>query len=171
MLRSNLRQRRQGWAAVYYVPKEFQKVVGKREIVRGLGTRDLREAAKRKHAVLAEIAKEIAQLDDLTSEALEVAKVFDGSGDGILERAMQIEDRQGEAAAVRYYKTATRQLLPVSVALDMWMAEADGITDGTKLKYRGHVQAFVEWSSDVDVNKCSPSAPMGADGEHVPEIF
>lgn len=42
--KKNLRQRKGGgWAVVYYVPHELRKIVGKREIVRGLGTGPVRK--------------------------------------------------------------------------------------------------------------------------------
>ena len=157
-----LRQRRgKGWAAVVYVPASIQRKAGKREIVRGLGTRDLKEANKRKWPVIAEIQQYLARLQnpksELMEEAVRIAEDFDLENeqleDGISEAAHRIEARYGEGIAADYYKTATRQRLRASIALQMWMEEADGITEGTKVKYRGHVEAFIEWSNDADVNK------------------
>jgi len=156
------RRRGGGWAAVVYVPTSLQqKLKGKKEIVRGLGTRNLKEANELKWAVLAEIQQYIAKLQnpkaELMAEATRIAEDFDPDNepleDGISEAAHRIESRYGEDFAVDYYKTATRQRLPVSIALQMWMKEADGITEGTKVKYKGHVEAFIEWSNDADVNK------------------
>lgn len=52
----NLRRRKGGGiAAVYYVPEALREIVGQREIVRGLGTKDPQQAMRRKHAKLLEI--------------------------------------------------------------------------------------------------------------------
>jgi site-specific recombinase XerD len=61
MDRSNLKQRKLGWYARLGVPPELQSVIGKTEIVRTLKTRDLREANRRKHAVLAAMQEELSQ--------------------------------------------------------------------------------------------------------------
>ncbi|WP_353394554.1 DUF6538 domain-containing protein [Ruegeria sp. HU-ET01832] len=50
------------WYAVRVaVPIEYQDIVGKREIVRGLGTQDLAEALKRRPRVLEEIIEAITE--------------------------------------------------------------------------------------------------------------
>ena len=90
-------------------------------------------------------------------EAALIAEDFDPDDEmldeGILEAVHHIEDRYGEEFAVQYYKTATRRRLPVSTALDLWMKEAGGITEGSKLKYNGHLRSFIEWSDDVNIGK------------------
>ena len=59
-IKKNLRKRvGGGWAVVFYVPHHLRKLIGKREIVRGLGTTDLKEANRRKTAKLAEIYQEV----------------------------------------------------------------------------------------------------------------
>ena len=153
----NLRLRRKGYAAVVYVPTHLRDKVGKREIVRGPGTRDLREANARKLRVIAEIHLELAKLNDPLEDARNISKEWTGDEtgfeDGVYDLAEKVELRHGRDAAVRFYKVATRQAMPVSMALERWMEEADGITEGTKLKYRGHVQSFIIWSGDIDANK------------------
>ncbi|WP_167730326.1 DUF6538 domain-containing protein [Terasakiella sp. SH-1] len=58
--KKNLRQRPGGgWAVVFYVPQEFRKLVGKREIVRGLNTKDFKVANSRKNKVLLAIGREV----------------------------------------------------------------------------------------------------------------
>jgi integrase len=52
---SNLKRRHQTWFARVAVPRSLRAVVGRAEILRSLKTRDLREANRRKHRVLAEI--------------------------------------------------------------------------------------------------------------------
>lgn len=59
---TNLKRRKNIWFARALVPKSLQPVVGKSEVLRTLGTGDLREANQRKHAVLDAIYKEWAAL-------------------------------------------------------------------------------------------------------------
>lgn len=75
--RTNLLQRKQGWYARYFVPKLQQPLVGRREVVRTLGTRDKLEAHRRLPAALAEIQREMdrqaqdpAQTDYRSPEAV-----------------------------------------------------------------------------------------------------
>jgi len=148
----NLRKRRGGgWFAVIYVPAHLQKIVGKREIVRGLGTANLQEANRSKLTVIAAIQNELGRLAnpkaEIAIEARGIAETFDpddeGLDDAILANAHAIEMRHGEKTAVNYYKVATRQRLATSTALEMWMDEADGITEGTKVKDREFIEATV----------------------------
>ncbi|WP_253285923.1 MULTISPECIES: DUF6538 domain-containing protein [unclassified Ruegeria] len=53
--------RGKGYALRVAVPTEYQDIVGKREIVRGLGTQDLAEALKRRPRVLEEILEAITE--------------------------------------------------------------------------------------------------------------
>ena len=60
-LKRNLRRRSNGWwYAVFYVPAGLQDAVGRREIVRALGTKDLHDANARKREVLDEIERSLA---------------------------------------------------------------------------------------------------------------
>jgi hypothetical protein len=52
---SNLKRRHQTWYARVAVPRSLRATVGRAEILQSLKTRDLREANRRKHRVLAEI--------------------------------------------------------------------------------------------------------------------
>lgn len=54
-------KRGKGYAVRFSVPTEFQGIVGKKEIIRGLGTQDLGEAIGRRDEVLAEIRETIRQ--------------------------------------------------------------------------------------------------------------
>ena len=58
---SNLKRRHQTWFARVAVPRNLQSLIGKTEVLRSLKTRDLREANRRKHRVLAEINAWISQ--------------------------------------------------------------------------------------------------------------
>jgi integrase len=55
----HLKRRRQGWYARLVVPEPLRAKLGRREWVQSLGTRDLMEANRRKHAVLADLQRRI----------------------------------------------------------------------------------------------------------------
>ncbi len=150
---TNLRRRGKSWSVVYWVPKHLQETVGKREIVRGLGTRSLEEANRLKHKVLAEIAAEL-YLTDVDGAALERARKYDGSDDADLANrayAEEIEKSRGEDAAVRFFKIATHQILPTSLAADAWLDEMSELGEHSEKLYRGHINDFVEFANDPAV--------------------
>lgn len=62
MDKTNLKQRHQTWYARLTVPPSLRAAVGKSEIVRSLKTRDLREANRLKHRVLADLQSELARI-------------------------------------------------------------------------------------------------------------
>jgi integrase len=77
----HLKQRGRTWYARLTVPLKLQSVLGKTDIVRSLKTRDLREANRKKHAVLAELQRELTQAElstmlpkDSAGYIIEVAK-------------------------------------------------------------------------------------------------
>jgi hypothetical protein len=61
---SSLKLRGRTWFARLNVPKELQAALGRKEFLRTLKTRDLKEANKRKHAVLAELHRELTRLTE-----------------------------------------------------------------------------------------------------------
>lgn len=54
-------KRGKGYAVRVAVPNEYQAIIGKKEIVRGLGTQDLAEALVRRKEVLQEILASIGE--------------------------------------------------------------------------------------------------------------
>jgi len=52
-------KRGRGYAVRFSFPQEYQSIIGKKEIVRGLGTQDLGEAISKRDEVLAEITDAI----------------------------------------------------------------------------------------------------------------
>lgn len=60
MTTSHLKRKRQGWYARLVVPPQLRAAVGKRELLRTLNTRDIAEANRRKHAILAEMQRELS---------------------------------------------------------------------------------------------------------------
>ena len=57
----NLKQRGLSWYARLRVPPSLQEAMGRTELVRALGTRDLKEANRLKHAKLAEMHEELTR--------------------------------------------------------------------------------------------------------------
>lgn len=91
MTRKNLKQRNLSWYARLKVPRRLQATVGKQELIRALGTRDLAEANRRKHAVLAAMQDELTRIE---ASAL----VPRGSAEYLLETAKELREyvRKGE---------------------------------------------------------------------------
>ncbi|WP_319530792.1 tyrosine-type recombinase/integrase [uncultured Cohaesibacter sp.] len=163
-IRKNLRQRTGGgWAVVFYVPHHLRKLLGKREIVRGLGTKDLREANRRKTAKLAEIYREAMLSVDPVQMGIQEAKRYHPSPDGyetlgeaayteqFIEQAEKLEKTHGLEKAKLFYEVATHQKLPLSVARDLWISEADGVTQKTRNKYHQALTEFIDWVGDLSV--------------------
>jgi integrase len=91
MTRKNLKQRNLSWYARLKVPRRLQAAVGRQELIRALGTRDLAEANRRKHAVLAAMQEEL-------SRAEAGALVPRESAEYLLETAKELREavRNGE---------------------------------------------------------------------------
>ncbi len=154
--KKNLRQRKGGgWAVVYYVPHELRKIVGKREIVRGLGTKDFKVACSRKNQVLLAIQREVADMVNPDVEAKEIAKKYDHNNEfdalWLTEKAEKIEKERGLKAAKRFYGIASMLSTPISFAMEKWLEEGDGIKDSTSNRYRTAVEDFVEWAGDIPI--------------------
>ncbi|WP_404818109.1 DUF6538 domain-containing protein [Ruegeria profundi] len=54
-------KRGKGYALRVAVPAEYQAIIGKKEIVRGLGTQDLSEALVKRKEVLTQIVSELSE--------------------------------------------------------------------------------------------------------------
>jgi integrase len=97
---SNLKRRKLTWYVRLGVPPALQTTIGKTEIVRTLKTRDLREANRRKHAVLAamheELSRATAEATLPKTSAEYVLSVAKAAREGML-KGDQSED-QAEAA-------------------------------------------------------------------------
>ncbi len=76
MDRKNLKLRSYSWYARLKVPRSLRAIVGKSEIVRALHTRDLREANRLKHAVLAEMHTQLLTAEAQTLMPLDAAKTL-----------------------------------------------------------------------------------------------
>jgi integrase len=96
----HLKQRGHTWYARLAIPTRLQRVFGKSEIVRSLKTRDLREANRRKHAVLAELQRELtqAELADVLPDKDSVGYIVEiAKGQRRALREGLIDERQAEA--------------------------------------------------------------------------
>ncbi len=113
----NLRRRRGGgWAAVVYVPASLQKKLGgRKEIVRGLGTRNLREANERKWAVIADIQQDLEKLRNprvaLLKEATLIAENFDPDDEMLDKVSLKLHTISRTATARSLTSSITRQPL------------------------------------------------------------
>jgi len=163
MNRKYLRKRPSGgFAAVYFVPTEFRaKLGGKREIVRGLGTNDEKEAMRRKTAKLLEIQAEVHRLVNgelgdtawIMKEAAEYARmrrgidpddpVLDGIDLQISNTAEIIADHdKTDSRAHRFADIAFGRSIPISVAVQDWRRVAPREIDIEVYKWRHLIKNF-----------------------------
>ncbi len=164
----NLRMRRKGYAAVVYVPSYLQEKAAKhfgsrgkrlKEIVRGLDTRDLKEANKRKLSVISQIESELARLDrgNYMERAREISKKLPAPirniEDAVDAEADKVYDKFGGAEAKKFRLTALGKLTPTSLVLEQWLGEAFGVKPSTLNRYKTAVEDFIEWSDDVPVQR------------------
>lgn len=121
------------YAVRFTVPNELRSLVGRKEIVRSLGTSDLAEAVAKRDSVLRDIRKE------LLSDAEPKPKVIPKSD------PVTPKDSPRAGGTDRHHKvreTATR-----------WLAEADGISGSTRVRYRQHLDAFAKFTADMEVRR------------------
>lgn len=93
--RTNLIQRKQGWYARYFIPKDLQPLVGRTEVVRTLRTKDKLEAHRRLPATIAEIQREAA------------AQVRPAAATNYLNPASVVQELERLEDAVRYDRSDT----------------------------------------------------------------
>lgn len=120
-LPKNIFRRGNVYSVRFDVPLEAQTVVGRKQIVRSLGTSDLGEALVRRDAVLKEIQISLYAEHDTTATPKPNSKTDRGT-------------------TVR--QTAHR-----------WLSESDGITFGTRNKYRAFLTAFEVFAGNPEVTK------------------
>ncbi|WP_299354697.1 tyrosine-type recombinase/integrase [uncultured Shimia sp.] len=122
-LPNGLFKRGRGYALRIAIPNEYQPIIGKKEIVRGLGTQDLGEALVRRKEALEEILTSVGQGNAPEPVKTQVAKgsILDGT-------------------TVR--ETSHR-----------WLVQSDGIKNSTKARYRQHLESFELFSGNAEVSK------------------
>lgn len=120
--------RGKGYALRVAVPTEYQDIVGKREIVRGLGTQDLAEALKQRPKVLEEILEAITE---------------------------------GKIPSQTDRPSIPKQENTLRATGDRWLAESDGISNSTKVRYRQHLRTFEAYSGNIQVTDINRSLALG----------
>ncbi|MCV2873297.1 tyrosine-type recombinase/integrase [Defluviimonas sp. WL0050] len=110
------------YAVRFSVPTQVQPVVGRKEIVRTLGTSSLVEALAKRNEVLAEIKASLFEAHDT-------------------------KDRKRLPAT----KSASEQDLTIRAAAHRWLTESDGISGTTRQKYRMILEAFEAFSGNCEV--------------------
>ncbi|WP_157769941.1 DUF6538 domain-containing protein [Ruegeria profundi] len=116
-------KRGKGYAVRVAVPNEYQAIIGKKEIVRGLGTQDLAEALVRRKEVLSEILASIG-------------------GGSIPEPVIKQVERHTPQEGTTVRDTGHR-----------WLAESDGIKASTKARYRQHLEGFEAFAGNIEVTQ------------------
>ncbi len=116
-------KRGKGYAVRVAVPNEYQAIIGKKEIVRGLGTQDLAEALVRRKEVLQEI----------------LASIGEGS--------------QPEPVIKQVERHTPQEGTTVRDTGHRWLAESDGIKVSTKARYRQHLEGFEAFAGNIEVTQ------------------
>lgn len=170
-----LLKRRQTWyIRVSIPPSQRHKFNGRDSIVRSLKTRDLEEARRRRWKAKAEIEEEITRkitgadiIEDAVSwrdsreETVQqnmdaLGYTYDEADRAIslteTDKAEEIEKTHGYTGAKRWYDVASDTGLPTSLAMKLWQEEA-ATTEKTKAEQQRAIQQFLDFSSDVLVEK------------------
>ena len=101
---SHLKRKRQGWYVRLVVPPHLRATLGSTEIIRTLKTRDIREANRKKHAVLAELHRELtqAELTNVIPDKDSVGYIMDVAKgqrralqEGLIDERQRSEERRG----------------------------------------------------------------------------
>ncbi len=124
-------KRGKGYAVRVAVPNEYQAIIGKKEIVRGLGTQDLAEALVKRKQVLPVL----------------LASIGEGSTPEPIVKQIAKHNPQ-EGTTVR--DTAHR-----------WLNEADGIKESTKARYRQHLEGFEAYAGNIEVTQINRTLALG----------
>jgi len=174
---SFLKRRGESWYVRVLVPKHLQAQLGKPEIVKALGTKSQREAMRLRWPVVAEIQQSFgprSKLPDL-AEALEFAKVLgaaraqatsddDGLSNAAIyaglaaDRAAELEQSKGADAARRWFDIAANRALPLSIAVDRWLAETARYTQQTRQQHRAAVKELEDFLGDAPLTAVNRAA-------------
>lgn len=146
-----LEQRGRTWYAVQGVPRQLRGILGKRKLLKSLGTRELHVAVARRHAALAEFqrifdkARDPARTDGWMEAALAWRKTFTEIESGnpaalaaasgtdmdaptlaqvaIEDQADELESTHGPAAADAFLGIAKGTATPLLLHVDAWLRE------------------------------------------------
>jgi hypothetical protein len=158
-----LQRRAQGWYCVKEIPRPLQATMGKRRLIKTLGTRDLRAAQARRHAVLVLFDREIAAASTKVSKsatvqsAMEWRAVLDAMTPSQRDHELQyvaweaesIEEKHGEDAAWEFHDLATGRATPLLQYVDQWLAEGGTkgpLRERTQRQYRSDLSGLETWA-------------------------
>lgn len=173
----NLLKRGHTWYVRYIVPRKFRDIVGKSEIVRSLKTRDLDEARRLKHAVLAQIVQEVERIvyphKGTPKEALEQAEamardIAEAEDPELVEGAIMdiIRDNErtlGRHTAKQMWSIAIEKKVPVSYAADQYadsLKNKGKVTKGTIDGRHRAAKQFIEDMGDMPMSQITPSVAI-----------
>lgn len=128
-LPKHLFKRGSNYAVRFSVPQKFQTAIGRKEIVRSLGTSDLYEALGKRDETL---------------------KLIEG------ELRDQLEGR----SSTPLVNPSKPQGTTVRVTCHRWLAQADGISNKTRQRYRQHLEAFEAFAGDIEVSEINRSLAL-----------
>jgi integrase len=164
------------WHVLVQVPARLRKAAGCWAFIKTLGTGDVNEANRLKHACVAAFKRKIAALErgqntdvvgDLYEQALSLNEtltrykdqvtfehpegpetVADHFISEISEEAQRILEEHGDKAAALFYKTATGQgTPPLRTLVDRWLDEQE-VTLQRKQHHRAVIERFLAWTGD-----------------------
>lgn len=124
-------KRGNSYAVRYTVPRELHEISGKREVVRSLGTSDLRAAVAKRDEVIEAIQRDLLEPKP---KAL----------------------RTTATLTQNPYTSTT-----ISATAHRWLAQSDGIKNATKARYRQHLTAFAEYAKDIEVAQVDRKLALG----------
>ena len=164
----NLIQRGHTWYVRYIVPTAWRDAVGRREVVRTLGTRDLDEARRKKHKVLASIIAECQQLADPSAARAIVQSIKNADHQETLSEVVdlhidELAFSQGDEVARAYAKVFSGQSMPISKASEKWLdrLKATGrVTAGTIDGRRHAVGTFIKAMGDKPMSEITPKVAL-----------
>lgn len=136
-LPKNIMKRGHSYAVRYTVPSDLRKAPGKREVIRGLGTRDLAEAVAKRDAVLVEIK----------------ASLFAEAGPAVQMR-QKVVPKYVRVSAKGKGKT-------IAETAEQWLSGADGIATATRVRYKQHLDMFERYAGNVEVTKINRAMALG----------
>jgi len=162
-----LRKQGRTWYAVMETPRDCLKRVGKRRLLKSLGTRDQHVAIARRHAALAEFQKifERARQPDADDPLIEAAETWrktfaahetgeipgslSAAQDVFADETATIRRAFGNEAAATFVGIATGTGTPLLQHVDTWLAEGGAkgpLTAVTAAQYRVALEEFAAWA-------------------------
>lgn len=153
------------WYAVQDVPRTLRSALGKKRLLKSLGTQDLHVAVARRHAALADFQRQIASAqrgaspDPLAEAAMawrgEMARAEARDDDIdsplaslLADEADRIEREHGHAVADGFVDIATGRATPLLHHADSWLAEGGAkgpLRERTRAQYRSDLIALMRW--------------------------